>query len=112
VHVFSYSERPHTYAQRYPEQVPPAVVKERSRILRELSTRKKAAFSRGFVGRSVRVLFERRERSGLYTGFSDNYVRVGVETTDDLANQLLQVRLYGVGRGLALGRIKDCRRDV
>ena len=26
-HVFSYSERPHTYAQRYTDTVPPAVVR-------------------------------------------------------------------------------------
>lgn len=104
-HVFSYSERPHTYAQRYTEQVPSAVTKERSRILRELSARKKAAFYRRFVGRTVRVLFERREDSGRYTGFSDNYIKVGVETAGDLANRLLQVRLRGVGKGLALGRV-------
>jgi threonylcarbamoyladenosine tRNA methylthiotransferase MtaB len=104
-HVFPYSERPRTAAQRYAEQVPAPVVKERSRVLRELSARKKAAFSRGFVGRRVRVLFERREDSGRYTGFSDNYIKVGVETADELANRLLQVRLYGVDKGVAFGRL-------
>jgi threonylcarbamoyladenosine tRNA methylthiotransferase MtaB len=102
-HVFPYSERPHTYAQRYTEQVPPAVIQERSRLLRDLSGRKKAAFYRRFVGRSIRVLFERREESGLYTGFSDNYIKVGVTTTDEIANRLLRVHLHDVARGLALG---------
>ena len=102
-HVFSYSERPHTYAQRYTEQVPPAVIQERSRLLRDLSGRKKAAFYRRFVGRSVRVLFECREESGLYSGFSDNYIKVGVTTADEIANRLLPVRLHDVVRGLALG---------
>jgi threonylcarbamoyladenosine tRNA methylthiotransferase MtaB len=102
-HVFPYSERPHTYAQRYTEQVPPAVIQERCRLLRDLSGRKKAAFYRRFVGRSVRVLFEHREESGLYTGFSDNYIKVGVTTTDGIANRLLPVRLHDVAGGLALG---------
>lgn len=104
-HVFSYSERPHTYAQRYTDTVPPPVTQERSRILRELSGRKKAAFYRQCLGKTVRVLFERREDSGLYTGFSDNYIKVGVATEDEVGNQLLSVRLDGVERGLALGRL-------
>jgi threonylcarbamoyladenosine tRNA methylthiotransferase MtaB len=105
-HVFSYSERPHTYAQRYTDLVPPAVIQERSRMLRALSGRKKAAFYCRFVGRRVRVLFERREDAGLYTGFSDNYIKVGVSTTAELANQLLQVRLLDVAQGVALGRLE------
>ena len=104
-HVFSYSERPHTYAQRYTDTVPPPVIQERSRILRDLSGRKKAAFYRQYLGRTMRVLFERREDPGLYTGFSDNYIKVGVATEDKVANQLLPVRLCRVERGLALGRL-------
>jgi threonylcarbamoyladenosine tRNA methylthiotransferase MtaB len=102
-HVFSYSERPHTYAQRYTGQVPPAVVQERSQVLRHLSMRKKTAFYRRYIGHKVRVLFERREDSGLYTGFSDSYIKVGVRTTDEIANQLLQVRLLDVVDGVAVG---------
>src|SRR5262245_12906030 len=104
-HVFSYSERPHTYAQRYAEQVPPPTIQERSRVLRELSTRKKAACYRRFLGRTLRVLFEQREDSGLYTGFSDNYIKVGVATADALANQLLPVSLHSIENGLALGTL-------
>ena len=104
-HVFSYSERPHTYAQRYTDSVPPADVQARSRILRELSARKKAAFYRGHVGSTVRVLFERLENSGLHTGFSDNYLKVGVEASEDLSNRLAMVRLHGLSGGLAIGEV-------
>lgn len=104
-HVFSYSERPHTYAQRYTDPVPPADIQARSRILRELSTRKKAAFYRGSMGSTVRVLFERLENSGLYTGFSDNYLKVGVEASEDLSNQMALVRLHDVSGGLAIGEL-------
>ncbi|MGQ4807840.1 Threonylcarbamoyladenosine tRNA methylthiotransferase MtaB [Candidatus Entotheonellaceae bacterium PAL068K] len=110
-HVFSYSERPHTYAQRYTEPVSPPVMQERSRILRQLSSRKKAAFYRRFTGRTLRVLFERREASGLYTGFSDNYIKVGVRTEEALANQLLQVNLHSIETNLALGSLRTPGRD-
>ena len=104
-HVFSYSERPHTYAQRYTDPVPPADIQARSRILRELSARKKAAFYRGSMGSTVRVLFERHEPSGLYTGFSDNYLKVGVEASEDLSNRMAMVRLHGMNGGLAVGEL-------
>ena len=112
-HVFSYSERPRTYAQRYAEQVPPAEIQARSRTLRELSARKKAAFYRHHVGTAVRVLFERLESSGLYTGFSDNYLKVGVEAPEDLSNRLAMVRLDNVRNGLMTGELvrepkEDC----
>jgi threonylcarbamoyladenosine tRNA methylthiotransferase MtaB len=106
-HVFAYSERPHTLAQRYADNVPPALMQERSRILRELSVRQKAAFYRQFVGRTVRVLCEQREASGLYTGFSDNYIKVGIRTDAELAHQVRQVRIDTVERGLAIGTLVD-----
>ena len=104
-HVFSYSERPHTFAQRYTDPVLPADIQTRSRILRELSARKKAAFYRGHVGSTVRVLFERLETSGLHTGFSDNYLKVGVEASQDLSNRMARVRLHGLSGGLAIGEV-------
>jgi threonylcarbamoyladenosine tRNA methylthiotransferase MtaB len=105
LHVFSYSERPYTYAQRYADTVPPAVAQERSRILRELSVRQKAAFYRQCIGQTVRVLFEQRQDTGLYTGWSDNYMKVGVTTEAELANQLLPVHLHTLDRGLAVGTL-------
>jgi threonylcarbamoyladenosine tRNA methylthiotransferase MtaB len=105
-HVFSYSERPHTYAQRYTDVVAAPLVRERSQILRALSSRKKAAFYRRFTGNTVRVLFEHREAAGLYTGFSDNYIRVGVATAHEVENQLLSVRLHRVEGGMAVGTLE------
>jgi threonylcarbamoyladenosine tRNA methylthiotransferase MtaB len=106
-HVFSYSERPHTYAQRYTETIPPTLVQERSRLLRQLSGRKKAAFSRRFLGSTVRVLFEQRNGQGLYTGFSDNYIKVGVATPEELANQLRFVHLHRLEGGMAIGTLAE-----
>lgn len=106
-HVFSYSERPHTYARRYTNHAPPQVVQQRRRVLRELSERKKAAFYRDFEGHTMPVLFERREKSGQYTGFTDNYIKVGVSTEAEIANELLPVRFDGVANGMVLGGPDD-----
>src|SRR6266436_1538445 len=44
LHVFTYSERPGTPAAESAEQVPAAVRKERTRVLRELAAEKNLAF--------------------------------------------------------------------
>ena len=50
LHVFPYSRRPGTPAARMPQQVPPAVAKERAARLRTLGERKLEPFSRNFLG--------------------------------------------------------------
>ena len=64
-------------------------------------------FIGSFVGRTVRVLFERREKSGLYTGFSDNYIKVGVSTRRRDRQPVAPVRFDGMADGMALGTLDD-----
>ena len=61
--------------------------------LHRLGAANKQAFYKNQTGRSLRVLFEEREVSGLYAGWSDNYVRIAVASEEDLANRLGTVRV-------------------
>jgi threonylcarbamoyladenosine tRNA methylthiotransferase MtaB len=82
LHVFSFSARPGTPAAALPGQVPPHVIKARARQLRALSETKSAAFRRGQLGRTLRVLTlrrdERDEREGVTPALSSNYLNVSV----------------------------------
>src|SRR5437667_8043415 len=53
LHVFTYSARPGTPAAAMPNQVPPRVARERSRILRELAAEKHGLFMRSFIGKTI-----------------------------------------------------------
>ena len=86
IHVFSFSAREGTGAYRLENQVPGAVIAERSRIMHRIAAGKKREFYEAQVGRVVRVLFEERLTDGRYVGFTDNYVKVAVETPLELAN--------------------------
>ena len=44
----------------------------------------------------MRVLFEQRASDGSFTGFTDNYIRVAVDTPRDLANRFAEVRITGL----------------
>ena len=102
-HVFSFSTRRGTAAAKLPGAVPSATVKARSEELCSLSRAKRLQFYHRYVGQTVSVLFETRHRSGLFTGLTDNYIRVGVPADNDLRNQIRSVRLSGVMDGLAIG---------
>ena len=75
LHVFSYSERDNTYAISLPDSVDANVRAKRSKLLRLLSSRKKATFYERNIGSIQDVLFESEEKNGFIEGFSSNYIR-------------------------------------
>ena len=75
LHVFSYSERDNTYAISLPDSVDANVRAKRSKLLRLLSSRKKATFYERNIGSIQDVLFESEEKDGFIEGFSSNYIR-------------------------------------
>ncbi len=86
-HVFSYSERKFARSKKIEGKVDEKNIARRSQILRELSQRKRRLFTERFVGKTVRVLFEQKKK-GKWTGVTDQFVRVNVESDDDLVNQI------------------------
>lgn len=107
-HVFSYSPRAGTKAAQSPGQLPPEVIAERSRALREDSDRRRHEFAASHLGRTVEVLFEQRDRAGRWTGLTDSYLRVGVVSPEPLENELRPVRVASVAPdtpGLAVGAL-------
>ena len=57
-HVFSFSPRPGTRAASFPDQIHPALVKERNARMREVLAESGASFRRRQVGSEVEVLWE------------------------------------------------------
>lgn len=91
-HVFSFSEREGTPAAGMEERHEVPVKQARSAKLRRLSESKRYAFYESHLGREMTVLFE-DPREGLWPGYTDNFVRVVVESPEDLHNQIGRVRL-------------------
>ena len=74
VHVFPYSDRPGTVAERLPGKVPGAAVKARAQRLREVSSRLATTFRRSQVGRTRPAL----TIGDGHTAVTDNYFKVSV----------------------------------
>ncbi len=96
LHVFTYSERPGTAASEMDGKVPFDLRKERNRLLRQLSDRKRKEFYQSMVGKELSVLFESNYNDGYLRGFSSNYIRVKHPFISDLVNNFENVQITEV----------------
>lgn len=108
-HVFTYSERPGTAASRLPHRVSSAERKQRNRELTRLSHEKRQQFYRRFVGETVSVLFETQTSPGVWTGLTDNFIKVGVPVSGEWSNTIHDVVITGWTDEFALGQMR--KRD-
>ncbi|MBN1305879.1 MAG: MiaB/RimO family radical SAM methylthiotransferase [Anaerolineales bacterium] len=96
-HVFTYSERPGTAAARMQEQVPHALRKERSAVLRAELAEAAGCYRRKFVSKVLPVLWETAVEIGpdewLSGGLSSNYLRVKAYIQGNRCNRIDQVRI-------------------
>jgi len=92
IHVFPYSPRPGTKAAAMPAKVEDGVKQERSRRMRALGRAGVRNFRRQFLGKTVMVLWE-KQTCGVWSGLTDNYIRVFTKSDEDLTNKLVPVKL-------------------
>ena len=97
IHVFPYSPRQGTEAARLPRQVKAEVKKQRSQRMLALARESARNFSQQFLGKVMPVLWE-RQSDGIWSGHTDNYIRVYTRSDEDLTNQLLPLKLAEIYR--------------
>ena len=97
IHVFPFSARPGTLAASMPEQIDESVKKERKQKMLELAQYCRQSFCQQFLGQTMGVLWEKEVNpgSGIYSGLTDNYIRVFVRSEKSLSNKLTPARLLG-----------------
>ena len=96
LHVFPYSERPGTPAEKMP-QIPVSQRKERAKILRELGTKKHLQLLERMVGKTLPVLIE---NNGM--GWTENYLHVIVEEKYPIG-EIILVKIKGVKDNALVG---------
>ena len=105
MHIFPYSRRPGTPADKMPGQHNNATKEARSRAAIALAEEMSRAYREGFVGRTLEVLFEEREGE-FYTGHAPNYIKVYARG-EDLHNEIRTVTVLEVYRDGVLAQLKE-----
>ena len=93
VHIFPYSRRPGTAADKAPYQLTSAVKKERAARMAEATRKTTEAFLLSQVGRTEQVLIETRNPCGYFEGYTMNYTPVYVDTDESSIGKILSVRI-------------------
>jgi threonylcarbamoyladenosine tRNA methylthiotransferase MtaB len=95
IHVFPYSRRPGTEAAEMPGQVSDGVKRERVQKMLALAGESASSFRQRFLGSTMTVLWEQKS-GGVWSGYTANYIKVYVRSSEDLANQLIPVKLESI----------------
>jgi threonylcarbamoyladenosine tRNA methylthiotransferase MtaB len=110
-HVFKYSERQGTASVRIPEKIDSKIAKLRSARLHKLSAAKTRQMCRSHLDGEEPVLFEQQQH-GYWTGYTGNYLRVGVCSEERLDNQIRTVLLEDLGPDIMYGKLTEARLDA
>ncbi|MCX7880724.1 MAG: tRNA (N(6)-L-threonylcarbamoyladenosine(37)-C(2))-methylthiotransferase MtaB [Ignavibacteria bacterium] len=94
LHVFTYSERDWTPAAAMTDKVPHHIRKERTNVLRKLSSLKRYEFMRSQIGKSFTVIPEEfLDEKMVWRGWTENYIRVEFSASQNLQNRRVLVSL-------------------
>jgi len=94
MHIFPYSRRPGTPADKMPGQLGNAVKEARSRAAIAVAEEMSRAYREALVGKTLEVLFEEQDGEH-FTGHAPNYVKVYAEGKN-LHNEIREVTVTGI----------------
>ena len=94
MHIFTFSARKGTQAEKLEGKVPEIEIKKRYEILNELRTKYMGDFANKRKRKEIEILVECRDKkTGLLDGLSPHYIRVLFPGSDDLIGKTATVRI-------------------
>lgn len=105
VHVFPYSRRSGTVADRMENQLSKAVKDERAKLMTQACEEKRLEFLESQVGTETEVLFERPINSEFIEGYSLNYTPVKVKGDKVLCHTCQKVKITSVETDYCIGEL-------
>lgn len=106
MHIFPFSARKGTPAEKFAGAVTEAVKKERADILGRIDETMHKAFLQAMVGQNAEVLFEQPAGDGYFEGLTGNYQRVFVNCGGkNLGGEILPVKITAFDGEKLLGEI-------
>lgn len=98
MHVFQYSKRRGTKAERMENQVDPSVKQKRSKILLDMTARQKREYEESFFGKEEVVLVEEKiaqNNEEYFTGHTKRYLKLAILSHKNIEKQMVRVKIIG-----------------
>ena len=102
-HVFAYSNRKGTKADKFPCQLPKHTKEERSRVMIDTLAKSRQDYLTSQIGKKVQVLMEQEIGNGLWEGHMTNYVKVVIPSDEDLSGKFVDVMTESVQKDFVFG---------
>ncbi|MBM7584733.1 threonylcarbamoyladenosine tRNA methylthiotransferase MtaB [Bacillus pakistanensis] len=116
LHVFPYSKRTGTPAARMTDQVDEDIKNERVHRLIQLSDQLAKEYASTFENEVLEVIpeeeYKEEPESGLYVGYTDNYLKVIFPATEEMVGKLVKVKLTKAGYPYNEGKFVRVMDDV
>ena len=106
LHVFPFSPRPFTAAEKMDNKVPLDIKKKRSAQLRALGEKKRSGFFKDSIGHCFNVVSEGSKHSVMAKGFSDTYLPVRFKAATGSEGSLFNVHIEQAAKFWVEGTIK------
>lgn len=105
MHVFPYSRRKGTEADKLENHLDPVIIKERAKKISQLAKDMKLTYLNKFDGCNVSVLLE-QTRGKYFTGHSSNYLEVYVDNDGTLnENMIVNARIINIIDDIAYAKV-------
>lgn len=102
LHVFTYSERANTTANKLPGKILLRTRNERSKMLHILSDKKRRFFYEQQLNQAFPVLWEAENDGNTMFGFTNNYVRVKTHYDPSLVNEITEIELSEIDEDMVV----------
>jgi threonylcarbamoyladenosine tRNA methylthiotransferase MtaB len=105
LHVFPFSRRKNTPAYDMKPRVRGDIKSKNAGRLRKLNKKLMSQFNNRFIGKSKKIIIEdnKDHETGLYTGYTDNYIKVLVDAKEDDVEKLKKIKLIDCHNHESLG---------
>ena len=96
VHVFPYSIRKGTRAEKLPGHLEKRVKEERAKLMSQAADKIRQDFFEKQIGKSVSVIFENESDDGFLTGHTANFTPVKAKLPADMQGEVVDVVIDGI----------------
>ena len=103
MHIFPYSRRKNTEADKMEGHLDPQLINKRAHLMQKLSQSMHKDYIARYLGKEMDVLFEQRKQN-LWIGHTTNYLEVAIDANEsDLTNEVRKVKLLSYSDGIIHG---------
>ena len=107
IHLFPYSDRPGTSSYYFKDKIKPEIKKERMNIALKLANNEESEYRLNVLNQKRNILWEKplNESPTKFEGYSEDYLRVHIESKDNLYNKITPVILKKSAKDYIIGEI-------